>query len=381
MGIIALPSPMDAISFQVTAQDGRARAGVLRTPHGQLETPLFAPVGTQATVKALTPDQLEELGAGLVLANAYHLYLRPGDERIAELGGLHEFMQWPKPLLTDSGGYQLFSLAEQREVDPEGVTFRSHLDGSQHRITPERAVEIQENLGADIIMALDECPEPYDLEYNRQAMQRTHQWAERCLSAKRRPDQALFGIVQGGVFPELRQQSAEFIAGLGTPGIGIGGLSVGERKPEMYDMLELLDAALPDDRPRYLMGVGAPDDLVEAVLRGVDIFDCVLPTRLARNDAALTRAGRINVRTAALADDQGPLEADCDCYTCTHFSRAYLRHLVVAREMLSATLLSIHNIRLLIRITGELREAITGGQVEPYADRFRAAFVTVVDQA
>lgn len=372
---------MDAISFQVTAQDGRARAGVLRTPHGQLETPLFAPVGTQATVKALTPDQLEELGAGLVLANAYHLYLRPGDERIAELGGLHEFMQWPKPLLTDSGGYQLFSLAEQREVDPEGVTFRSHLDGSQHRITPERAVEIQENLGADIIMALDECPEPYDLEYNRQAMQRTHQWAERCLSAKRRPDQALFGIVQGGVFPELRQQSAEFIAGLGTPGIGIGGLSVGERKPEMYDMLELLDAALPDDRPRYLMGVGAPDDLVEAVLRGVDIFDCVLPTRLARNDAALTRAGRINVRTAALADDQGPLEADCDCYTCTHFSRAYLRHLVVAREMLSATLLSIHNIRLLIRITGELREAITGGQVEPYADRFRAAFVTVVDQA
>jgi queuine tRNA-ribosyltransferase len=370
---------MDAISFEITARDGPARAGVLRTPHGDLHTPLFAPVGTQATVKALTPDQLEQLGAGLVLANAYHLYLRPGDQRVAELGGLHQFMQWPRPILTDSGGFQLFSLAEQRQVDQEGVTFRSHLDGSQHRITPERAIAIQENLGADIIMALDECPEPYDLEYNRLAMQRTHAWAERCVAAKQRQDQGLFGIVQGGVFPELRQQSAEFVAGLGTPGIAIGGLSVGETKSEMHSMLEVLDAALPGDRPRYLMGVGAPEDIVEAVMRGVDMFDSVLPTRLARNDAALTRSGRINVRTAALADDDRPLEPDCDCYTCTHFSRAYLRHLVVAREMLSATLLSIHNIRMLIRITTELREAIGEGTISSYADQFRAAFAEPVD--
>lgn len=370
---------MSAVTFEITAQDGNARAGLLHTPHGTLETPLFAPVGTQATVKALTPVQLKELGATLVLANAYHLYLRPGDARIAELGGLHRFMQWPNPLLTDSGGYQLFSLAEQRQVDDDGVTFRSHLDGSQHRLSPEDAIRIQENLGADIIMALDECPEPFDREYNQLAMQRTHAWAERCLAAKRRDDQALFGIVQGGVFPDLRRQSAEFIAGLGTPGIAIGGLSVGESKPEMYAMLDLLNEALPADRPRYLMGVGAPDDLVEAVLRGVDLFDSVLPTRLARNDAALTRSGRINVRTAALADQDTPLEPDCDCYTCANFSRAYLRHLIVAKEMLSATLLSIHNLRMLIRISGELREAIHNGITTSYADRFRAAFAERVD--
>lgn len=370
---------MSAVTFEITAQDGNARAGLLHTPHGSLETPLFAPVGTQATVKALTPAQLQQLGATLVLANAYHLYLRPGDQRIASLGGLHQFMQWPHPLLTDSGGFQLFSLAEQRQVDDDGVTFRSHLDGSQHRLTPEKAVRIQENLGADIIMALDECPEPYDRQYNQQAMQRTHAWAERCLKAKQRDDQALFGIVQGGVFPELRQQSAEFIAGLDTPGIAIGGLSVGESKPELHAMLELLDAALPAERPRYLMGVGAPDDLVEAVLRGVDLFDSVLPTRLARNDAALTRSGRINVRTAALADQDLPLEADCDCYTCANFSRAYLRHLIVTKEMLSSTLLSIHNLRMLIRITGELRQAIHSGTTASYADRFRAAFAEPVD--
>ncbi len=370
---------MSALSFEITAQDGHARAGVMHTPHGTLETPLFAPVGTQATVKALTPTQLEQLGASLVLANAYHLFLRPGDARIAELGGLHQFMQWPHPLLTDSGGFQLFSLAQQREVDDQGVTFRSHLDGSQHRFTPERAIAIQENLGADIIMALDECPEPYDREYNQHAMQRTHMWAERCVAAKRREEQALFGIVQGGVFPDLRQQSAEFIAGLGTPGIAIGGLSVGETKAEMYAMLELLDSTLPAERPRYLMGVGAPDDLVEAVLRGVDMFDSVLPTRLARNDAALTRSGRINVRSAALADQEFPLEADCDCYTCANFSRAYLRHLIVAREMLSATLLSIHNLRMLIRITRELRRAIQDGAVSAYAEQFRTALAEPVD--
>lgn len=363
---------MSDFSFRIDARDGRARAGSFGTPHGELLTPLFAPVGTQATVKALTPVQLRELGASLVLANAYHLYLRPGDDRIAALGGLHAFMRWDSPILTDSGGFQLFSLAEQRRVDEQGVTFRSHLDGSSHRITPEKAIAIQENLGADIIMALDECPEPYDREYNRLAMQRTHLWAERCLAAKSRSDQALFGIVQGGIFPELRAESAEFIASLGTPGIAIGGLSVGESKSEMHSVLAQMDELLPEDRPRYLMGVGTPIDIVEGVLRGIDLFDSVLPTRLARNDAALTRSGRINVRTAALADDPRALDDQCRCYTCTNFSRAYLRHLIVAREMLSATLLSIHNLHLMIQVTREVREAIQAGRLQEYADQLRS---------
>jgi queuine tRNA-ribosyltransferase len=362
---------MNNFSFRIDAQDGRARAASFGTPHGVLRTPVFAPVGTQATVKAVTPVQLAELGASLVLANAYHLYLRPGDERIAALGGLHRFMCWKGPILTDSGGFQLFSLAEQRQVDERGVTFRSHLDGSSHRITPEKAVSIQENLGADIIMALDECPDPYDREYNQLAMERTHQWAERCVATKTRDDQALFGIVQGGIFPEYRRQSAEFISALGTPGIAIGGLSVGETKSEMHAVLELMDQLLPEDRPRYLMGVGTPIDLVEGVLRGIDIFDSVLPTRLARNDAVMTRSGRINVRTAALADDLRPLEEHCDCYTCANFSRAYLRHLIVAREMLSATLLSIHNLHLLLQITQEIRQAIESGTLAAYADQLR----------
>jgi queuine tRNA-ribosyltransferase len=362
---------MNDFSFEINAQDGHARATSFSTPHGTLQTPLFAPVGTQATVKSLTPIQLEELGASLVLANAYHLYLRPGDERVASLGGLHEFMRWDRPILTDSGGFQLFSLAEQRQVDEDGVTFRSHLDGSSHRITPEKAISIQENLGADIIMALDECPEPYDREYNQMAMERTHLWAERCVAATTRADQALFGIVQGGIFPDLRRQSADFIASLDTPGIAIGGLSVGETKAEMHAMLDLMDEALPIDRPRYLMGVGTPEDILEGVLRGVDLFDSVLPTRLARNDAAMTRTGRINVRTAALADDPQPLEAECSCYTCANFSRSYLRHLIVAREMLSATLLSIHNLHLLIQITREIREAIEIGKLREYADELR----------
>jgi len=362
---------MTDFSFEIIAQDGRGRAGLFHTPHGTLETPLFAPVGTQATVKALTPVQLRELGASLVLANAYHLYLRPGDTQIAQLGGLHKFMDWPGPLLTDSGGYQLFSLAAQREVDADGVTFRSHLDGTPHRITPETAMGIQENLGADIVMTLDECAEPYDREYNRQALERTHAWARRCLEAKTRADQALFGIVQGGIFPDLRRESAEFVASLDTPGIAIGGLSVGETKNEMLATLELLDAALPTDRPRYLMGVGAPGDLLEAIPRGVDLFDSVLPTRLARNDAALTRHGRVNLRWATLAEDSGPLDPDCSCYTCTQFSRAYLRHLVVGREMLSATLLSIHNLHLLIDLTHELRQAIIDGRLASTIESLR----------
>jgi queuine tRNA-ribosyltransferase len=359
---------MSDFTFELTAQDGRARTGIFHTPHGALETPLFAPVGTQATVKALTPDQIDDVGASLILANAYHLYLRPGDELVAEMGGLHAFMRWSGPILTDSGGFQLFSLANKRVVDEGGVTFRSHLDGSEHRLTPAKAIAIQENLGADIIMALDECAEPYDRKYNELAMQRTHDWAVQCLEAKTRKDQALFGIVQGGIFPDLRRESARFIADLDTPGIGIGGLSVGESKEEMYSMLDVLDGELPEERPRYLMGVGAPEDIVEGVRRGVDIFDSVLPTRLARNHAAFTRQGRVNVRGAALASDPEPLDPACGCYTCTNFSRAYLRHLAASKEMLAATLLSIHNLRWLIDLTHELREAIKGGRMAAFAD-------------
>ena len=361
---------MSNFAFEVTAQSGRGRTGIFHTPSGELETPLFAPVGTQATVKALTPRQVTDLGASLVLANAYHLYLRPGDEEVAEMGGLHAFMHWPGPILTDSGGFQLFSLADRRVVDEEGVTFRSHLDGSEHRLTPAKAIAIQENLGADIIMALDECAEPHDRGYNELAMQRTHDWAVQCLEAKARDDQALFGIVQGGIFPDLRRESARFIADLDTPGIGIGGLSVGESKEETYSILEVLDEELPEMRPRYLMGVGAPGDIVEGVRRGVDIFDSVLPTRLARNHAAFTRNGRLNVRGSVLAGDPTPLDSECECYACENFSRAYLRHLAVSKEMLAATLLSIHNLTWLMDLTHELREAIKGDRLDAFADDY-----------
>ena len=364
------PSPQP-FTFELQATSGRARAGLFHTPHGPILTPAFAPVGTQATVKAVTPDQLRELGAGLILANAYHLYLRPGDERVAEQGGLHRFMGWGGPILTDSGGFQLFSLADQRTVDDEGVSFRSHLDGSLHRFTPEKAIAVQENLGADITMALDECAEPLDRAYNEQALARTHAWALRCLQAKTRPDQALFAIVQGGIFIDLRLQSAEFLSGLGTPGLAIGGLSVGESKGQMHAVLEALHPALPPDRPRYLMGVGAPEDLVEGVQRGVDLFDSVLPTRMARNDAALTRSGRLNLRNAPYADDERPIDPECGCYACRNFSRAYLRHLIIAHEMLSATLLSIHNLHTLIQLTADLRLAILQGRLAQFVHAFQ----------
>jgi queuine tRNA-ribosyltransferase len=352
------------------ATSGSARAGVFHTPHGPIATPAFAPVGTQATVKSLTPDQIRELGANLILANAYHLYLRPGDELVARMGGLHPFMGWQGPILTDSGGFQLFSLADQRTVDDEGVTFRSHLDGSLHQFTPEKAIMVQENLGADIIMMLDECAEPLDRAYNEQALRRTHAWAERCLRAKTRPDQALFAIVQGGVFTDLRLQSAAFLAELGTPGIAIGGLSVGETKEQMHAVLEALHPALPPDRPRYLMGVGSPEDLVEGVQRGVDLFDSVLPTRVARNDAALTRSGRLNLRNAPFAEDERPIDPDCTCYTCRHFTRAYLRHLIIAHEMLSAPLLSIHNLHTLIQLAADLRQAVLEDRLPQFVQDF-----------
>ncbi len=362
--------PVTTSFFELLATDSGGRAGVIHTPHGDLQTPLFAPVGTQATVKAITPDQLQQIGVTLVLANAYHLYLRPGDERIAALGGLHEFMAWKQPILTDSGGYQVFSLTDSRKVDPEGVTFRSHIDGSTHRLTPEKVIVIQENLGADIIMAFDECPEPHDRAYNEQAMIRTHNWAERCLAAKTRSDQALFGIVQGGIFPDLRERSASAIASMGFPGIAIGGLSVGESKADMLAMLDVVGAVLPNDRPRYLMGVGSPDDLIEAVKRGIDMFDCVLPTRMARNHAALTRLGRLNLRNANFAEDVRPIDPDCKCYTCRTFTRAYLRHLIAAGEMLAATLLTIHNLYTLISLTADLRQAVIDGRLDRFCDQF-----------
>ncbi len=352
--------------FRITARDHRARAGIFTTPHGELLTPVFAPVGTQATVKTLTPAQLEELGASLVLANTYHLYLRPGDGLIRDLGGLHRFMQWPSPMLTDSGGFQVFSLAQMRKIDDDGVIFKSHIDGSTHRFTPEKSIAIQENLGADIIMAFDECSDPNDHAYSKLAMERTHRWAERSLQAQTRRDQALFGIIQGGIQADLRAASAKFIASLDTPGIAIGGLSVGETKAEMYAMLDVVMPLLPENKPRYLMGVGTPEDLIYGIARGVDIFDCVLPTRLARHHSVFAPEGRLNLMNAAFARDDRPIDETCDCYTCKTFTRAYLRHLIVAQELLAGTLLSIHNLRALIRLMESIRGYIAEGSFEAH---------------
>ncbi len=347
--------------FKITSTNERARTGVFSTPHGDLQTPVFAPVGTQATVKTLTPEHLKSINASLVLSNTYHLYLRPGDELVRDMGGLHNFMQWPNPMLTDSGGFQVFSLSNIRKIDEDGVTFKSHIDGSTHRFTPERSVQIQNNLGADIIMAFDECADPNDHAYIQKAMERTHRWALRSLEAHRRADQALFGIVQGGVNPDLRAQSAEFIASLPFPGIAIGGLSVGETKDEMYSTLDVVTPLLPENKPRYLMGVGTPEDLINGVLRGVDIFDCVLPTRLARHHAAFSSEGRLNLMNASFARDPRPIDETCDCYTCQTFTRAYIRHLIVAREYLAGTLISIHNLRALIRLMEQIRVYVADG--------------------
>jgi queuine tRNA-ribosyltransferase len=358
-------------TFQIEAVQNRARAGSFVTPHGVLETPSFAPVGTQATVKSLTPEQLSDLNASLILANTYHLHLRPGDKLIKEMGGLHKFMHWSGPILTDSGGFQVFSLAKKRVIDQDGVTFRSHIDGSKHRLDPEKSIAIQENLGGDIIMAFDECSDPYDMQYSREAMTRTHQWAERCQRAKTRSDQALFGIVQGGIQEDLRQESAQVISNLDFPGIAIGGLSVGETKPEMYRILEVLDQALPGEKPRYLMGVGTPEDIINGVRRGVDIFDCVLPTRLARHNAAMTRfGGRMNIVNAQYAQEEQPIDPQCECYTCQNFSLAYLRHLVISKEMLAATLLSIHNLHTLIDLVNQIRNSILAGEFEDFFQQF-----------
>lgn len=364
--------PQSPFSFELIATQGRARAGIFHTPHGDLQTPVFAPVGTQASVKAITSAQLEELGATLILANTYHLFLRPGDDLVSELGGLHQFMNWSGPILTDSGGFQIFSLAAIRKIDEDGVTFKSHIDGSTHRLTPEKSVAIQENLGADIIMAFDECAPPYDREYSERAMLRTHSWLERCAQARQRTDQSLFGIVQGGIFLDYRQRSAEFVSSLDLPGNAIGGLSVGETKAEMHAVLEAIDPILPANKPRYLMGVGTPEDLVNGIMRGIDIFDCVLPTRLARHNAAMLRKGRLNLVNASYARDPDPIDEKCSCYTCKSYSRAYLRHLIIAKEMLAATLLSIHNIHTLLQLSREMRAAILENRFDTFAGEFLA---------
>ena len=363
-----------------TGTGSHARLGRITTPHGEIATPAFAPVGTQATVKALDPRDLRELGAELILGNTYHLYLRPGADVVAELGGLHRFMGWDGPILTDSGGFQVFSLAENRKFTDEGVLFRSHIDGSSHLFTPEMVVGVQEQLGADIIMCLDECAAPHDRAYNEQAMARTHAWAGRCRQAQTRTDQALFGIVQGGIFPDLRQQSVEFLSGLDFPGYAIGGLSVGETKEQMYAILDSTAPALPADKPRYLMGVGAPEDLLAGIARGVDLFDCVLPTRLARNAALFTRQGRINLRNACFERDPAPVEAGCSCYTCRTFSRAYLRHLFKAGELLAYRLATIHNVHFLLQLMRDLRAAIAAGSFAAFRDQFLAHYPIIPDQ-
>ena len=361
---------IEHFTFDLQAEDGKARAGIFHTPHGPIQTPVFAPVGTQATIKGLTPEQLITLDSQMLLANTYHLYLRPGDQLIADLGGLHKFMNWQKPILTDSGGFQVFSLGDINKITDEGVTFQSHIDGSSHTLTPEKSIQIQENLGADIIMCFDECPDPYDRAYNEAAMNRTHQWASRCKEAKTRQDQALFGIVQGGIFPELRIQSAQYIAGLDFPGNAIGGLSVGEKKAEMLDILDIVPEYLPADKPRYLMGVGTPLDIVQGVDRGIDIFDCVNPTRLARHKTAITRYGRLNISKKTYEKDPRPLVENCSCYTCQNYSRAYIRHLVRANELLGPILLSIHNLHVLIDLSSTLRRVILEGSFQLFLNDF-----------
>ena len=370
-----------AFNIEKSDSSSRARVGTLHTPHGDIPTPVFAPVGTQATVKTLTPDELTGLGAKLILANTYHLYLRPGADLVARMGGLHHFMGWPGPILTDSGGFQVFSLASLRKVSEEGVVFRSHIDGSEHFFSPEKSIEIQEKLGADIIMALDECPDPMNYEYNKAALGRTHRWAERCLRAHNRADQALFGILQGGIFPDLRAESARFLTALGLPGYALGGLSVGEPKEKTWEVLDLTVPLLPMDRPRYLMGVGSPEDLFEGVARGIDIFDCALPTRLARNGALFTAQGRINLRKAEFAEVAAPVEEGCTCYTCRHFSLAYLHHLYKAEEILGLRLNTIHNLHFLLELMRRIRAALQEGTFEQLKASFLAHYVPVQDEA
>lgn len=366
---------MGAITYElkhVCKQSG-ARRGVIHTPHGDIQTPIFMPVGTQATVKSMTPEELkEEVKAQIILANTYHLYLRPGNKLIKEAGGLHEFMRWDRPILTDSGGYQVFSLGDLRKITEEGVEFKSYLDGSKHFLSPENVMEIENDLGADIIMAFDECVQyPAEYDYTKQSMERTTRWAARCLEAHKNTEkQGLFGIVQGGIYKDLREKSAKDLVEMNFPGYAVGGLSVGEPKELMCDVLEFTTKFLPLDKPRYLMGVGTPDYLIEAVLRGIDMCDCVLPTRIARNGTALTSRGKVVIRNATYERDWGKLDEECDCYTCKNYTRAYIRHLVKMNEILGVRLLSIHNLRFLTRLMEQVREAIENDRLLDFRKEF-----------
>ena len=350
-----------------------ARRGRLHTPHGVIETPIFMPVGTQASVKTMSPDELKDCGAQIILSNTYHLHLRPGEQLIQKAGGLHKFMNWDRPILTDSGGFQVFSLASLRKLEEYGVEFRSHLDGSKQFISPEISVGIQQALGSDIMMQFDECsPYPCDYDRAKNAMHRTLRWLERCMKAKTNDHQALFGIVQGAFYGDLRIECAKEMARLDLPGFGIGGLSVGEPKEIMYDMLEQMMPYMPEKKPRYLMGVGSPDCLIEGVLRGVDMFDCVLATRVARNGTVFTHDGRLVVRNAKYAEDFTPLDPDCDCYACRNFTRGYIRHLFKAGEILALRLNSIHNIYFLTHMMSEMRHAIENDALLDWTNEFYA---------
>ena len=360
------------ITYELLHKDKKteARRGVIQTPHGDIQTPIFMPVGTQATVKSMTPEELKENGAQIILSKTYHLYLRPGDELVKEAGGLHNFMRWDKPILTDCGGFQVFSLSELRTISEEGVEFRSYLDGSKHFFSPESVMKTEENLGADIIMSFDECcPYPSTYEYTKNSMERTTRWAERCKNSHV-TDQALFGIVQGGFYEDLRKQSAEDLTKLDFPGYAIGGISVGEPKEDFLKMLKYTAPLLPENKPRYLMGVGSPDYLLEAALAGIDMCDCVLPTRIARNGTAMTSQGKVVVRNATYEHDYGPLDPECDCYACKNYTRAYIRHLVKCKEILGIRLLSIHNIKFLTNLMERVRIEIENDNLSEFVQEF-----------
>ncbi len=337
----------------------KARAGILHTPHGDIETPIFMPVGTNATVKAVLPEALKEMGAQIILSNTYHLHLRPGEDIIRQAGGLHKFMNWDRPILTDSGGFQVFSLAKINNITFEGVEFQSHIDGSRRFITPEKAIDIQNALGSDIIMAFDECvPYGKDFDYTENSLKTTVEWAKRCAAHHKNENQALFGIIQGGMFEKLRKISVEETCAIDLPGYSIGGLSVGEPKELMFDLVHYTAALMPKDKPRYLMGVGSFDALVEGIAGGIDMFDCVMQTRMGRNGTALTRSGRINLKNSRYKNDFTPLDDTCDCYVCKNYTKAYLRHLVIANEILAGMLISWHNIHATIRFVKDIRDAI-----------------------
>ena len=364
-------------NFNLIKTSGKARAGELHTSHGVIQTPVLCPVGTQASVKTLTPQEVHELGMEMILSNTYHLYLQPGIDVIQKLGGLHKFMRWDGAILTDSGGYQIFSLSRLMSVMDEGVTFRSHIDGSRHFLTPELAVKYQEILGADIIMVLDQCIGHDAIkEKVYAAMVRTHYWAKRCLEAHEKPDQMLFAIIQGGMYPELRKFSAETLTTMDFDGYAIGGLSIGEPKQQTLDITEYTAALLPSDHPRYLMGVGAPEDIIECVGRGIDIFDCALPTRVARNGALYTKLGRVDILNARFREQEAPLETDCDCYTCGNFSAAYLHHLFKSKELLAYRLATIHNLAFMSHLIQSIQQSIMDGTFETFRRKFLAEYKT-----